>query len=187
MAKKQKLDLGEHEGRKITGLAIDVRGAGGGLGQYLEIDPARIERGQTVLVLLETVCIDVGHPLVDLDDLDESGVMEKPVLKAVTAQIVNGKQYETAVAKWKQRAELETEKREGVQRLDLLGADHAAGKHALGLEDGCPECDREAALVADEALHDVPPNPESPDPEWEDPDPATAEREAKLAAVPDPE
>jgi hypothetical protein len=154
VAKKQKappLDLGvdPSSGRTIVGVRLDVRGAGGGLGHFLDIDPVRISQGDRVKVLIDAVCIDVGHPLADLEDPDESGVYEKAILNAETAIIVEGQVYEKAISSFRERADVAAEKAAGIHRLDLLGADHAAGKHDV-LVEGCEECDRERELEADE-------------------------------------
>lgn len=133
------------EGLPTLEVSLEVRGIEGGLNEGLTIDPVVLHYGDRVYLLLEGTVDAVLHKGLK----DEDGWRRAHVLRVDAGTIVDAGFAEERLEEHARRLE----EARGVARLpfekELLAA-HERGDHAVDLVEGCPSCDAEAALVAEE-------------------------------------
>lgn len=147
--------LDPFEGQPVLSVGIEIPGAAGGLREALKIDPVQLRHGEKAYVLLETTTDKIRFD----PDKDEDGWKRVHVLAVEQGMLVDGDLVAEHLATQKARiaeahaqAALEKRRAAGEFTLDEAALDeaHERGDHASGLVAGCPQCDHEAALAADE-------------------------------------
>lgn len=135
--------LTKFEGRKVDAVGLEIRNAAGGLNESMKVDPVELHIDEEITVVLRCAVTKVRHdPLKDTD-----GLRRVHILTASDATIIADELVADALDEQKRRIEEVL----GVKRLPIeLVAAHEEGEHAGGLVDGCPMCDQEQALEADE-------------------------------------
>jgi len=148
-------DLGTFDDRDVLRTTIAVTNAGDGLSDALKVDPQLMHLGDKVYVVLECEVAKVRFdPIKDTDALSRVHV-----LKAGTATLVDADLVRAQLDEQAERIQRAKEAEAGITRLpynDELQAQHDLGEHADERVAGCPECDEEAQLEADEADDDEP-------------------------------
>jgi len=141
-------DLGTFDDRDVLRTTIAVTNAGDGLSDALKVDPKLMHLGEKVYVVLECEVAKVRFdPIKDTDALSRVHV-----LKAGTATLVDADLVRAQLDEQAERILRAKEAEAGISRLpynDELQAQHDLGEHAE-LVPGCPDCDTEAELAADE-------------------------------------
>lgn len=147
--------LGDFDGKDVLRTTIAVTSAGDGLSEALKVDPKLMHLDEKVYVVLECVVAKVRfEPIKDTD-----AVSRVHVLKAGNATLVDPDLVADQLKQQAERIQLAKEAEAGIQRIDQyandeLQAAHDLGEHADERVPGCPECDEEAELEADEAEAD---------------------------------
>lgn len=141
--------LGEYRGRDIIRTSLTIRNTGDGLSEAMGIDPQVLEIGDEVYVLLKCEVVDHAHPMIKDTDCLEL----KQVLRAGTATIVDADFAEDKIDQQAARIQRAKDAASGQGSIntELLERQHNDGAHADGLVEGCPRCEEEAALEAEEA------------------------------------
>jgi len=143
-------DLGAFDGKDVLRTTIAVTNAGDGLSDALKVDPKLLHLDDKVYVVLECDVAKIRfEPIKDTDALSRVHVLKAGTATLVDADLVRDQLNEQA-----ERILRAKEAEAGITRLpynDELQAQHDLGEHADGRVAGCPECDEEAELEADEA------------------------------------
>lgn len=148
--------LSSYRGRDVIRTKIAVRNAGDGLSEGMKIDPAELEQGSKVYVVLE--CEVGAHTHKPIEDTDALELVQ--VLKAGAATLIDGEVVREAIEHQKQKIEVAKERAAGMSSLAeghdeeddevaVLRRQHFAGLHSDELREGCPVCDEERAAEED--------------------------------------
>lgn len=141
--------LQSFEGRPVRSVGIEIPSAAGGLREAMKIEPQEFHHGERVFVVLEC---DVAKVRFDPLGDDTDDLRRVHVFAAESAVIVDEDLVRTQLDE--QAAKIEEAKRRAKGEFTLdeaqLEQAHQAGEHADGLVQGCPPCDHEAALAAEE-------------------------------------
>lgn len=153
--------LESYKGHDVLRTTIAIRNAGDGLSQAMGIDPVELELGSTHYVILKVEV--AGHDYVPIKDTDALEL--KQVLKATDATLASGADVKALVDAQAERILKAREAAAGITRLEFtdgpedgdeedeavaLSRQHEAGVHADGVRDGCPQCEEEVRLEAEE-------------------------------------
>lgn len=142
--------LPEYGGRPVVRTAIKITNAGDGLSAGLAIEPQVLDISQTHYVVLECVVDSHEHDRIIAQGSDTGLLMLNQVLKAGTGTLIDADVVRTAIAEQAERIVRAKEAAKGVAKLpypDELATQHAEGRHADGLVEGCPACDAEVAAA----------------------------------------
>lgn len=148
------MTLPAFEGHAVTQAGIEIPNAAGGLREAMKISPEAIKQGERRYVVLEVVCQKVRHEPVDREQPagDQARVH---VLMAEAATFVDHDLVREQLDKQKARIALHKDEESGQQRIMSdaeLDLQHFAGRHATRRKTGCPSCEKEKALEAEEKM-----------------------------------
>lgn len=154
-------NLSSFDGLDVLRATIAVTGAGDGLSEAMKVDPQEFHHGEELYVVLKCEVAKVRFdPIKDTDAL-----IRVHILKAGDATIVDKGLVGPLVAEQAERIRLAKEAAAGVRRLefaddnddeaDVLHRQHEAGVHEDGTRDGCPDCETELELEAEESGEDI--------------------------------
>lgn len=146
--------LSRYKGRNVVEAGITVPGLAGGLRKAAEIQPQEFDQGAHVFIVVEGVCQKHGYEPIDKDDPrgDQRLVM---AFSAELVTFVDEDLVREQLDKQKAREALAKDEASGQQRMNTdaeLDLEHFAGKHAKRRKTGCPSCEKEKALEAEEKL-----------------------------------
>lgn len=146
------MTLPAFEGHDVTQAGIEIPNAAGGLREAMSIQPEAIRQGERRYVVLEVVCQKVRHEPVDREQPagDQARVH---VLMAEAATFVDHDLVRDQLDRQKARIALHKDEVSGQQRTPTdaeFDLEHFAGKHAKRRKTGCPSCEKEKALEAEE-------------------------------------
>ncbi len=116
MSKSSKAALNPFDGVAVTGVGIEVPGAGGGLNEAMKIDPAEFHHGDTVVVVIETTVAKVRFDEVVKGEPD-SGLRRVHVLRAEGATIIDRALVAQALDAQRAKIEAAKDRDAGVQRI----------------------------------------------------------------------
>lgn len=148
--------LSRFDGRDVLRTTIAITNAGDGLSEAMAVDPRELHLGERVRVVLDCEVAKVRFdPIKGTDAL-----ARVHVLRAGDATIVDDDLVEEHLRVQRERIAVAKEQAAGIVRLpgvdeapgseeDRLANEHVNGEH-VDLVDGCPDCDNEAAAVAEE-------------------------------------
>lgn len=142
-------NLTPFEDSEVLAVGIEVRNAAGGLNEAMSIDPVELHKGDEITVVLRCVVDKIRFDGIK----DTNGLRRVHILHANDAAIVDDDVVSEALDRQSDRIRKAKEEASGMIRLpyaeDLQEA-HAAGDHAGGLVEGCPDCDAEVAAAAND-------------------------------------
>lgn len=148
------MSLTKFKGREVSRAAVEIPGAAGGLRDAMRIDPQEFEQGERVFIVLEAICQKVRYEPID-GEHPEGTQQLVHILKATNATFVDEDLVREQLDRQKARVALAKDEASGQQRLGSdaeLDLQHFAGKHAKRRKAGCPSCELEKTLEAEEKL-----------------------------------
>lgn len=111
---EEEVILATFEGCGVTRVGVEVRNAGGGLNDALDVDPVILSIGDTAYVAMRVDVVAIDHKPVKGE---EDKMMRVHVMRCTDATIVEADVVRTAVDAQRERIAMERERREGVQRM----------------------------------------------------------------------
>jgi len=121
------LELGEFEGQEVTKVGVEIRNAGGGLNDALEVDPLVLTIGDSCYVALRVDVVAIDHKPVKGE---EDELMRVQVMRATDATILDDMVVIEAINAQRDRIIKAREEREGTQRLEGMDAGDLTGGEA---------------------------------------------------------
>lgn len=137
--------LPDFEGLPTIAVSLEVRGIDGGFNDGMTVDPVILHKGDTVFLLVEGVVAGINHK-----PIEEANAWRRAHVVKVNAGTIVTREFAEAQLDAQRQA---IEEAKGIARLpfgDDLQEAHDRGEHADGVVEGCPDCDLEAELAAQE-------------------------------------
>jgi hypothetical protein len=106
--------IGEFEGCGVIKVGVEVRNAGGGLNDALDVDPVLLNIGDTAFVAMRVDVVAIDHKPVKGE---EDKLMRVHVMRCTDATIIEADVVSEAVNAQRDRIQKERERREGTQRM----------------------------------------------------------------------
>lgn len=146
--------LGEFEGEKVLSAGIELPDAAGGLREALAIEPQAFhDDGSKRFVVLEVGLEKIRFdPIRDGKEGAKLGWRRVHVFKTSGATFVDADLVKSHIDQQRERIQRAKDQATGQGSLstELLESQHADGRHADGLVEGCPRCEEEQALEEEE-------------------------------------
>jgi hypothetical protein len=106
--------LEDFEGNPVTAVGVEVRNAGGGLSDALDVDPVLLHGGDTVYVVMRCDVTGINHKPIKGD---EGNWKRIAVMRATDATILDSAAVRKAIDTQRERIRREHERRKGVEHL----------------------------------------------------------------------
>jgi hypothetical protein len=106
--------LASFEGSPVTAVGVEIRNAGGGLSEALDVDPIVLHGGDTVYVVMRCDVTGVNHQPIKGD---EGNWKRVHVMRATDATILDSSAVRKAIDSQRDRIRREHERRKGVEHL----------------------------------------------------------------------
>ncbi len=106
--------LYDFEGNPVTTVGVEVRNAGGGLSEALDIEPVILHGGDTVYVVMRCDVTGVNHKPVKGDEGNWKRIM---VMRATDCTILDTAAVRKAIDTQRERIRREHERRKGIDHL----------------------------------------------------------------------
>ena len=106
--------LEDFEGNPVTTVGVEIRNAGGGLSEALDVEPVLLHGGDTVYVVMRCDVTGVNHKPIKGD---EGNWKRIHVMRATDATIMDSAAVRKAIDSQRERIRREHERRKGVEHL----------------------------------------------------------------------